>query len=487
MTEPESSPSSIDSATPWRTDVLAAIVTTCCALPAVVAMWDFTVDDSLIAPRYAHQIVQGAGYRFSAADGVTDGVTPLGWAYLLVPFARGGVLSAWLAAKWLGAASWLAGAALLGVAIGRVSDSNRKWLALVLLALCTPTAAWSVAGMETGVVLGLAAAAMAFRVLRPSWSVPCAAFLAAWRPEALPWALVVAATPGRGEHLDGWRRARRLGMTLVPSAAVGFIRWLFFGQLQPLSLLAKQPDFTLGYRYAVACFLLTGPIALLAFRGLPTWVRALQLSVLVHLGAVAIAGGDWMPLSRLMVISLPGCMLAAAYIFATGRPLWAGLRLFVSAAGLIFVAWRVGPRAAKVGPTRLALVDAAREKLQGRCAVGTVDAGWVGAATESRIVDFAGVTDPAVAAMSGGHTSKHVPRGLLDARAVDTVILLLAKGAPVATPWFESRFRRYTEAYLAPRLGAMGFEAHSLRSGTLHYLLATRTIACPLQANEEMR
>ncbi len=487
MTEHDSSPDSTDSAPPWRADVLAAILTVCCALPGVILMWDFTVDDSLIAPRYAHHLVQGVGYRFSAADGVTDGVTPLGWAHVLVPFARGGVLSAWMAAKWIGAASWLAGVALLGVAIRRVSDSNRKWLALVLLALCTPTAAWSVAGMETGVVLGMAAAAMALRVLRPSWSVPCAALVAAWRPEALPWALVIAATPGRDEHLDGWQRARRMGLTLLPSASLGLLRWLVFGQFQPLSLLAKQPDFTLGYRYAVACFLLTGPIALLAFRGLPTWVRALQLSVLVHLAAMAMAGGDWMPLSRLMVIALPGCMLAAAHIFASGGPVWAGLRLTVSAAGLLFVAWRVGPRAAKVGTTRLALVDAAREKLRGRCAVGTVDAGWVGAATASRIVDFAGVTDPAVAAMSGGHTSKQVPRGLLDARAVDTVILLLAKDARVATPWFESRFRRYTEAYLAPRLGAMGFAAHSLRSGALHYLVATRTVACPLQAQEQMR
>ena len=418
---------------------------------------------------------------------MTDGVTPLGWVYLLSLFAEGGVVSAWRAAKWIGALSWLVGVGLLGVAIQRLEVSRAKWLVLLPLAVCTPLAAWSVAGMETGLVLGVCAAAAACRVLRPSWAVPLAGLVAAWRPEALPWALVIAATPGKGEQLNGVMRCKRLLVGVGPAAAVALVRLVVFGRFQPLSLLAKQPDFVLGYRYAIACALLTGPIALLAFRALPSWVRALQASVLVHLLAIAAAGGDWMPLSRLMVVALPGCVLAMAFILGQGRRLGTGMRLLAALAGLLFVTWKFAPRAAKVGRTRVALIEAARPLLTNRCAIGTVDAGWVGAASDGIIVDFAGVTDPSVAALKGGHTSKRVPRGLLAARKVDTMVMLLAGGTEVADPWYGSKFSRYTEAYLAPRLHGQGYTARSLRVGPLNYLLASRTSECSLQDPAHMR
>jgi hypothetical protein len=50
----------------------------------------FTVDDALIPARYAHHLALGLGYRFNVGGPVTDGVTPLGWAHLLAPFAANG-------------------------------------------------------------------------------------------------------------------------------------------------------------------------------------------------------------------------------------------------------------------------------------------------------------------------------------------------------------------------------------------------------------
>ncbi|MDB4945505.1 MAG: hypothetical protein JWP97_5039, partial [Labilithrix sp.] len=69
-------------------------------------MAGFTVDDALIAVRYAQHVASGAGYRFDAAGPSTDGVTPLPWALLLAPLAGRDALAVLAAAKVLGAAAW---------------------------------------------------------------------------------------------------------------------------------------------------------------------------------------------------------------------------------------------------------------------------------------------------------------------------------------------------------------------------------------------
>jgi hypothetical protein len=61
--------------------------------------------------------------------------------------------------------------------------------------------------------------------------------------------------------------------------------------------------------------------------------------------------------------------------------------------------------------------------LQGSARVGGVDVGWLGAATDKTIVDFAGVTDPEVAYLPGGHTSKRLPVDFLERREVDALVL----------------------------------------------------------------
>jgi hypothetical protein len=471
---------------------IVALVGAAIALVPAIALFGFTVDDALIPARYAHHLARGLGYRFNAEGPVTDGVTALGWAPLLAPFAAKGPLAALRAAKVLGLVAWAASAGLLAIAVDRSSTRAARFAPLALVLVSAPLAAWSVAGLETGLVTALAAAAVSLRSLgHDRAGVACAAVAAGLRPELAPWAIVVAGAPGPGEAFVVDRRAfARVGAALAPFAGVAIVRASVFGRAAPLAQLAKPADVVLGARYAVACALLTGPVLLVAPRALsrlPAWPRALVVAVLAHFVGVALAGGDWMPLSRLVVAVLPTVVLAAAYVAgASDAPLAsaatvARLAIALTAAGWVMV--RIGPSAARVGEGRLAVIDELAPALASARVVAALDVGWVGAATDATIVDLAGVTDPAIAALPGGHTSKHVPPVLLATREVDTLVLLLDEGAPLATPWTESRFARAVERRLAALPGAdreLEPAAVAERSRLRYVVLRRRTPAVAL-------
>src|SRR5262249_53115430 len=148
------------------------------------------------------------------------------------------------------------------------------------------------------------------------------------------------------------------------------------------------------------CFLLTGPLALVApltWHRLEPWLRWLLASIAVHFVAVALAGGDWMPLSRLVVPVLPSVVLVAAHLAClSGWPV-ALARIAFGLSGQVFAFARAGPSAAHVGGDRLAVIDELKPELAAASVVGALDVGWVGAATEATVVDLAGVTDPSIA------------------------------------------------------------------------------------------
>jgi hypothetical protein len=438
---------------------LLALVGAVVAVGTGLFYWGFTVDDALIPARYAVSLYRGLGYRASPGAPVTDGVTPLGLAHLLAPLSGGDVWRAFLAAKVLGLVAHTLGAAALFAAAARVarlepgSRAPSPWVALCPLALTLASpalGAWSVAGLETGLVLGLAALAVALpRLGHPSAGALAAALVAALRPECLPLSLVIAALSE--ERASARRRLAHAALPLVAFTLVALTRLAFFGRAAPLSSLAKAPDAVLGARYALACLLLAGPVlvlAPLAFARATLPTRALVVATLVHLVAVALAGGDWMPLSRLVVPALPAAMLAAVGLAAHAP--WAGLaRAALAVAGSLFVLAVRGADARGVGPARARLSAELAPALAGRRGVATLDAGWVGASSEARVLDLAGVTDPTVAALPGGHTSRRVPRAWLDARGIDTLVLLVPDGEPVAERWTRTRFSRPAELYLA--------------------------------------
>ena len=81
-------------ASPGRAASAAFVAGVLAALVPALAYAGFTVDDALIPARYAHHITLGEGYVWNRGGPPTDGVTPLGFPYLLAPFAKAGPLAA---------------------------------------------------------------------------------------------------------------------------------------------------------------------------------------------------------------------------------------------------------------------------------------------------------------------------------------------------------------------------------------------------------
>jgi hypothetical protein len=121
----------------------------------------------------------------------------------------------------------------------------------------------------------------------------------------------------------------------------------------------------------------------------------------------------------------------------------------VALGAAVFLLVGLGPSSRGVWPARARLIADARPALAGARSVATLDAGWVGASTDADILDLAGVTDPRIARLPGGHTSKQLPRELLSERGVDAVLGL----------WDDSRndWYRATDARVAAMAEAAGF------------------------------
>jgi hypothetical protein len=440
------------------------------ALP-VCLLGGFTVDDALIPARYAAHLAAGIGYRFNPGGPCTDGVTPLGWAHLLAPFAHAGPLSALAAARWLGAGAFIASGGLLGQAVARSSPRPIRFAALLLLVCSAPMGAWAAAGMETGVVMALATAA-AVVPARARWAL-LGGFLAgllAWlRPEMIAYALVLGL--GRARTAGSRRSAAAaLGLAALPWVCVAALRTIVWGHPAPLGAVAKPSDLEHGVKYVLASLILTGgPIAVFAPRilgRLDAWVRTLVAAAVVHLAVVALVGGDWMPLSRLVVPVLPSLVLVAAHVLGACPSRAIGTtRLALAISAELFVFVTMGPRVARVYADRIALVSAAAAPLASAEHVAAVDVGWVGAATRAEIVDLAGVTDPEIAALPGGHTSKSVPGAMLERRRVDRLVLQVSpKSRIVEQNLLRDRYVRdnYRMIWMSPENLPVRYEIRAL-------------------------
>jgi hypothetical protein len=405
-------------------------------------------------------------------------VTPLGWAPLLAPFAKPGPMAALTFAKYLGAGAWLASA---GVWIRRIAGLGARALAVALIALAvtTPLAAWAVAGMETGLVLALTT----FGLGLGNAGRGALGIAAALRPELLPWTFVLSVGDALLDRAQGPRRVRATVWALLaalgPFVSVALVRTWLFGAAYPLALVAKPPDADAGLRYALGALALSGPpFLLLAGRGLSRLSsrgRLLVLATLVHVAVIAMAGGDWMPFYRLFVPVLPGVIGAGAELAAASSLALTGLRAGLLVASAAVVAVGLGPSARRVGSQRAQLIAAAGPALRGAHHVATLDVGWVGAATSASIVDLAGVTDPRIARLPGGHTTKRLPDDLLEARDVDALVLLAER--PDLRLWPDLRFARAVEARVVTLASAERFVPEKrieLAGTTQAYIIARR-------------
>ncbi len=324
--------------------------------------------------------------------------------------------------------------------------------ALITLALSVPVSAHAVSGMETALATLLATFAVLF-ARRPLVASVLAGLAASLRPSFAPWAFVL----GVGAAFAHGRRssAPAFGLlALLPFACCALVRTIAWGQPAPLSVLAKPSDLSHGLSYAGAASVVAlTPIlvlAPLALRRSPL-AMAIVAAGLAHLGAVLVVGGDWMPYGRLLVPIAPSLVWAALLIapHADRRATVARLALATSLG--LFLIVRGGTEGRAVGADRAALIALAAPQLAGLTRIASLDVGWVGAATDADVLDLAGVTDPRVAALPGGHTSKRIDaRFLLDLQP-DALLLYLPVGLPDGDleAWASATYQRVVEYRLA--------------------------------------
>lgn len=438
-------------------------VAACAALPGLLVLWGFTVDDALISARVAENLAQGFGYRFNREGPISDAVTPLGWAQLLSLLAGEGCWQTLERARIAGAAAGLVAAGLLGIRLAQLPIAAIG-AGVLTLAASLPLAAWAVSGMETPFVTLLVTLSL-FRTRGAAMAAGCAAAL---RPELLPWAAVSAwfgAFPAPCRSFP--ERVVHLSSVLAPAALVAGIRWVAFGSPIPLAAVAKPSDFAHGLNYAAVGLLLSGPWPLLLaspkiYARLSQRTRALGYALVAQLLSVVLAGGDWMSFFRLLVPVLPVVITLGAELWAQSVA-WANAGRLALVVASSSVLWTYKADEARgVAQARLALIESAREPLARARAVAAVDVGWVGAATDAQVVDLAGVTDPVIAPMPGGHTTKRVPSALLIKRGVDTLVLLLADGETLQTPWYASRFYYGVDRLLASAMRDLDFRPHKV-------------------------
>jgi hypothetical protein len=439
---------------PHATFFGVALVLACAAF--AVWMWGFTIDDAFISIRYARHVASGVGYRFNADGPATDGVTPLAWPFVLAPFARAEALDVLFRAKCINLIAWLAAAFFLGKRIGG-SSTKLVWkiAALVLVAISLPIFAGAVSGMETGVATALVTFA-ALEADRNRVQTACiiAGISALFRPELAAWALTLAAvlaTPTR----DARKISAACGAALAPFFVVVVIRLLVFGRPGPLSLLAKPSDLAHGVMYAVpAALAALTPIFLLA--PIAIWraansTRAIALAAVVHFLAIIAVGGDWMPYARLAAPIAPSLALVLIRTAPKANVIATSLRVLAAAAlglRLLFVA---APPGRHVARDREALIRASRQYLQNAHIVACADIGWPTAASEAHIVDLAGLTDPNIAVLAGGHTSKRIDPGMVVDAHPDIVLLYATDGvfASSFSLWQVAEYEKLVDVRLA--------------------------------------
>lgn len=426
------------------------------ALLPALWMWGFTVDDALISVRYARHLAAGLGWRFDAGAASTDGVTPLPWPLILVPMARTGDALAVLGrSKLLGLALWILTGVLLGDRIGRVRGAPvwARGAILASVALSVPLAAHAVSGMETALATFLATYA-AIGSRRPLVAAVSAGLAASLRPEMAPWACALAAGLSVASRGGVARAVLAGGAALTPFTICASIRAWVWGRPAPLAIWAKPSDLNHGMAYVGAALVVcVVPILVAAPWALRRAPRAMAIVVAaaVHVVAIAMVGGDWMPYARLVVPVLPSVAYAAALAAAHAGPATTAARCL---AAWTFGAWCLfqnGGEGRRVGTDRAALIALARPCLRPLTRIAALDIGWVGAATEADIVDLAGVTDPVIAALRGGHTSKQVGSMFLLGRDPDGILLYCRKGLPHGqlAEWRDAEYSRAVEDRLA--------------------------------------
>ncbi|MEQ8461187.1 MAG: hypothetical protein RID81_11800 [Sandaracinaceae bacterium] len=332
-----------------------------------------------------------------------------------------------------GAAKTADGAAVADAAADRALPGPRDFV---------PSPAPRRASWRPAAALGLSVASLAW--LRPELAVfSCVLLLSLRRHRLLAW-----------------------GLAFCGAAGVVAFRLALFDHALPLAAAAKPADLANGFGYLARALVVVFGVGGLLPLGLAARddgaARPLVLALLGHAGAVALAGGDWMPGFRLFVPVIPLYAYLAAGPIARRLPSWRGWALLAGSALLPLASYLVVlPLARDAGQARETAGEGLATWLERHSRrVALVDVGFLAYRSGVEVVDLGGITDPDVAYLPGGHAAKELDVGWLAARDPDTIVLssrapprvdeagrLLAfAGHPVehrvaSTAWFRARYR----------------------------------------------
>jgi hypothetical protein len=300
-----------------------------------------TVDDVFIFLRYARNLATSGRYAFDAAGPPVEGTSSLAWTALLAVAFRAGARGLG-AAKAMSLTIGLTVPSVCALAVWRhrgASPGPVRPLLLAVpalaLALDADLATWIVSGMDTAVwtlaCLGCVALAALGRDRAAAFLLGA---LACVRPEGPLFAAagVLALARDRRAFL------RLALLAAVPLAAVTLWRVVTFHDVVPNTFWAKMnaadgKDYT-GPGY-LASALARRPLLLIVLPVAAVWgarpatatgqpVRLAAALLAASFLFALVAGGDWMPDRRLLVVALPlGAVLAASAV-ARARPLLAG-------------------------------------------------------------------------------------------------------------------------------------------------------------------
>ncbi len=445
-------------------------------------VWGFTVDDAWIVSRVALHGAETGIYSFNLDSELTDGVTPLGFAHLVG--ALGGLWGAqtglefWQFARFLGLLGYFSSFFLVGWLLSFEEKKLSFFIGLTLTFFCLPAAVWAGAGLSgpiVGFLLLLGAVLLTVpsrRMVRQKkedgslglsryaivWA-GCLAlgFAGAWRPELLPFILGLLV-------LDARRGTFRLGALIVPVliTSAPFIvsvvaRTIIYGHALPLSFSAKSPDPQSGVFYALLSLLWVG-VPWLFFSRKSFWIgnEPWAWLWLLHLVALFFAGGDWMPVFRLSAPLLPWAVWRLAPQWRPSALSFALVFFAFLGPSLLFIQQGDDLRAVYQRRTRLIEQGAVHVPPEG--VVAAVDIGWLGMSTPSLIVDLAGVTDPTIALLPGGHTSKQIAAGMFSDRNIDTWVIRALDRKYIALEPLQSVAAAYwVDARLLTKADDLGF------------------------------
>ncbi len=444
------------------------IVLPCCA---VICSLGFLVDDAFIVARFAATVHHEGRHAFGAFGPVADGVTPLFLPWVLAPVATSVFTSlAWQ--RVLGALGTAAGLSWLGLCAAS-AFGPRATAGVLVVAASFPLAVHAGSGLETGLTAGLVAGSLGFFLYNTQTctrlGAGCLGAAACLRPELAP--SIFAAMIPQLHVENAWRL---LALALGPQALVMGLRVGVFGRPFPLAVLAKPSDTRHGFLYVAAGVVVTGlwiVAASVALRyagknrprgAVVVWgdgdaldreftvnrsraVASAELLALTHMATIAMIGGDWMPYARLLVPVVP-CLLVCVAAIDGARG-----RAFIVMSALctqVFFGWSHWREATGVAADRFAVIERLAPEIAGLKIVAGLDVGFLGAAFAGPVVDLAGLTLEEVARLPGGHTSKRLPEGFLDAQRVDGLVLW-APGGSVTALGEGALFGRVVETRLA--------------------------------------